>query len=385
MIFKIKNILSKESIKTTLSKSKKFISNNISSYKILIRTQISGIEKNISLFKKKYEKEKIDQFTQSLNPKYKIERLQDFIERKLKSNSEETVLQQAKFWAQTITWTLISGTTFGIGWLAFAKTEEIVIATGKLEPKGGVIEVQMPFQGITKELLVKEGEVVKKGQVLIKLDTEVTKAKQKSILKTLEINQEILNSLELLYKEGATSKIQYLQQAQKVEELKSQVIENNVTLKYQNIISPVNGIVFNMKPKGAGFVARSSEPVLQVVPIDKLQAEVEVNSNDIGFIKIGKKADISIDSFPSSDFGVVEGKITRIGSDALPPEPRLNKGYRFPTIIELNKQTLILQSGQSLPLQAGMSITANIKLRKVSYLQLLLNNFKDKAKSLKEI
>tara|TARA_B100000530_G_C15880469_1_gene457219 strand:+ start:118 stop:1275 length:1158 start_codon:yes stop_codon:yes gene_type:complete len=385
MIFKIKNILSKESIKTTLSKSKKFISNNISSYKILIRTQISGIEKNISLFKKKYEKEKIDQFIQSLNPKYKIERLQDFIERKLKSNSEETVLQQAKFWAQTITWTLISGTTFGIGWLAFAKTEEIVIATGKLEPKGGVIEVQMPFQGITKELLVKEGEVVKKGQVLIKLDTEVTQAKQKSILKTLEINQEILNSLELLYKEGATSKIQYLQQANKVEELKSQVIENNVTLKYQNIISPVNGIVFNMKPKGAGFVARSSEPVLQVVPIDKLQAEVEVNSNDIGFIKIGKKADISIDSFPSSDFGVVEGKITRIGSDALPPEPRLNKGYRFPTIIELNKQTLILQSGQSLPLQAGMSITANIKLRKVSYLQLLLNNFKDKAKSLKEI
>ena len=385
MIFKIKNILSKESIKTTLSKSKKFISNNISSYKILIRTQISGIEQNISLFKKKYEKEKIDQFIKSLNPKYKIERLQDFIERKLKSNSEETVLQQAKFWAQTITWTLISGTTFGIGWLAFAKTEEIVIATGKLEPKGGVIEVQMPFQGITKELLVKEGEVVKKGQVLIKLDTEVTKAKQKSILKTLEINQEILNSLELLYKEGATSKIQYLQQANKVEELKSQVIENNVTLKYQNIISPVNGIVFNMKPKGAGFVARSSEPVLQVVPIDKLQAEVEVNSNDIGFIKIGKKADISIDSFPSSDFGVVEGKITRIGSDALPPEPRLNKGYRFPTIIELNKQTLILQSGQSLPLQAGMSITANIKLRKVSYLQLLLNNFKDKAKSLKEI
>ena len=51
MIFKIKNILSKESIKTTLSKSKKFISNNISSYKILIRTQISGIEQNISLFK----------------------------------------------------------------------------------------------------------------------------------------------------------------------------------------------------------------------------------------------------------------------------------------------------------------------------------------------
>jgi len=92
-----------------------------------------------------------------------------------------------------------------------------------------------------------------------------------------------------------------------------------------------------------------------------------------------------IDSFPSSDFGVIEGEIIRIGSDALPPEPRLNKGYRFPAIIKLDNQKLTLKSGKKLPLQAGMSITANIKLRKVSYLQLLLNNFSDKADSIKQL
>ena len=36
-------------------------------------------------------------------------------------------------------------------------------------------------------------------------------------------------------------------------------------------------------------------------------------------------------------------------------------------------------------LQAGMSLTANIKLRKVSYLQLLLGNFKEKASTLQQI
>ena len=59
--------------------------------------------------------------------------------------------------------------------------------------------------------------------------------------------------------------------------------------------------------------------------------------------------------------------------------------YRFPAIISLSAQQLELKSGQTLPLQVGMSITSNIKLRKVSYLQLLLGTFQDKVDSLKEI
>ena len=39
----------------------------------------------------------------------------------------------------------------------------------------------------------------------------------------------------------------------------------------------------------------------------------------------------------------------------------------------------------TLPLQVGMSLTANIKLRKVSYLQLLLREFQDKAESLQRL
>jgi HlyD family secretion protein len=53
--------------------------------------------------------------------------------------------------------------------------------------------------------------------------------------------------------------------------------------------------------------------------------------------------------------------------------------------IKLNSQQLKLKSGAKLPLQVGMSLTANVKLRKVTYLQLLLSDFKDKAKSLQRI
>ena len=61
------------------------------------------------------------------------------------------------------------------------------------------------------------------------------------------------------------------------------------------------------------------------------------------------------------------------------------KGYRFPAKIKLDEQYLKVKTGKKLALQAGMGLTANIKLRKLTYLQLLLSNFSDKAESLNAI
>jgi HlyD family secretion protein len=56
-----------------------------------------------------------------------------------------------------------------------------------------------------------------------------------------------------------------------------------------------------------------------------------------------------------------------------------------PVDIALDSQSLKLKDGTTLPLQVGMSITANVKLRKVTYLQLLLSDFKNKADALRRI
>jgi HlyD family secretion protein len=167
-------------------------------------------------------------------------------------------------------------------------------------------------------------------------------------------------------------------------DLRSKLIELNVNIRYQVIRAPEAGVVFDLKPKSRGFVAQTSEPVMKVVPFDRLEARVEVTSKDIGFVQVGRNTDINIDSFPATDFGVLQGKVRRIGSDALPPD-QLKQFYRFPVDIQLNAQQLKLKSGKTLPLQVGMSVTANIKLRKVTYLQLLLSDFKDKADSLRQI
>lgn len=373
---------------------------------------------------------------------------QNALERRVQTNREELGLQQSRFLVRTIIWVLLGTTGAAIAWLALAKTDEVVIAPGKLEPVGAVKTVQMPVGGVLDEMLVKDGQRVKKGQLLLRLDNEATLDREASIRqgivakqeqlqlkqvelrryetlndteqqvlsRNLELERQILDRLQSLQKSGATAELQYLQQRNKVREvegeitktkvdrlrqiailqqavqqlqgelsdMKSKLTELSVNIRYQDLRSPVDGVVFDLKPKGTGFVAQTSEPVMKIVPFSALQAKVEIESSHIGFVRVGRPVDISIDSFPATDFGVLQGSLTSVGSDALPPD-ELKNIYRFPATVRLNSQQLRLKSGQVLPLQVGMSLTANIKLRKVSYLQLLLGTFQDKAKALREI
>ena len=340
--------------------------------------KIHSLKKNIKTAKSK--------FINIVNQKIKnIQNISDQTEAKLRSHDHEVNLKQSSLWVRAITISLISGTCFGVTWLALAKTEEIVVVQGKLEPLGGVIDVQIPIQGVAKRILVKEGQIVEKGELLLELDTEITEAKQNWLTRNYSLNKEILNRIEKLAKEGAIAEIKYLEQKNKVAEIENQIIQNNVTLKYQKIVSPHKGLVFDLQPNSPGFVARTSEPVMQIVPLDNLHASVEIDSRKIGFVSVGKPVDISIDSYPASDFGVIKGMVKRIASDALPPNPSLNKGYRYPASISIEDQFLNLKDGKKLKLQPGMSLTANIKLRKVSYLQLLLQVFQNKSDSLRSI
>ena len=384
----------------------------------------------------------------SMEPGALVRAAQTAIERRVQSGPNQMGLQQSRLLARALTWSLIGCTGFGLAWLTFAKTEEVVVAPGKLEPIGDVKTIQVPLGGVLDQVLVTDGQRVRKGQILLRLDQEATKDREVSLQKTIEAKQqqlklkevelqrylalndteqevlrqnlalekEVLDRFNDLQGKGAVAELQVLQQRNKLRQvsgdiaknavdrqrqmailgqsvqqirgeladLQSRLTELKVNLRYQDIRSPVNGVVFDLKPTGPGFVAQGSEPVMKIVPDGSLEAKVEIDSSKIGFVKVGKPVDISIDSFPSSDFGVLHGVVKSIGSDALPPD-QLKQLYRYPAVIKLGAQQLKLKSGTVLPLQVGMSLTANIKLRKVSYLQLLLGGFQDKSASLQRL
>ncbi|MGB7444131.1 MAG: HlyD family efflux transporter periplasmic adaptor subunit [Coleofasciculaceae cyanobacterium] len=173
----------------------------------------------------------------------------------------------------------------------------------------------------------------------------------------------------------------------RIAEIDSQLSEANLTLSYQQLVAPVSGTVFDLKPSAPGFVANSAEPVLKIVPSDKLVARVYLTNKDIGFVDVEKKMDVDvrIDSFPFSEFGDIKGKLVSIGSDALPPDQQENRPfYSFPAEISLEQQSLMVNE-QPIPLQSGMSVSVNIKTRKRSVLSIFTELFTDKTESLKTV
>lgn len=169
----------------------------------------------------------------------------------------------------------------------------------------------------------------------------------------------------------------------KIAETDSQISQTQMNLKYQEIKAPVTGTVFELKAHTPGFVASSTEPILKIVPTDKLIAKVYITNKDIGFIRQGMKVDVRIDSFPFSEFGDIKGKLVSIGSDALPPD-QIYPFYRFPAKVELDSQQLRIR-GNNIALQAGMGINANIKIRDRTVMSIFADMFSSNVESLKNI
>ena len=366
----------------------------------------------------------------------------------LGNESNNSFLNQPVFLAKLFSGFIVSTSTLGLIWLGTAKTDQIIQTNGFLEPNDRLRSVKIPEKGIIKDLLIKEGQLVQKGQVLLKLDTdlldinllttsnaleiknqildekklEVNKTKEifnikiEKTKKSIEIEENILNKIESILKDGAISEMEYLEQKVKLIKLQSQLNEfdsdkiRKLSLlkqsikdlnmqisdlqsklseikkirKINHIESPINGFIHDLKSFGEGYVANSTETILKIVPQDNLIAIVDINTSDIGFVKIGKEVDLSIDSFPAKDFGSMKGNISQISSSALEPNDT-NRNPHFKAKVVLESQKLETKKGIKLNLVPGMSLSASIKLRKATYLDLLLGTFKDKTKSLNKL
>ena len=357
-------------------------------------------------------------------------------------------LEQSKKIANTITISIIglSGLTFV--WLIFAKTDQIVIANGELQPTTRVRSIKLPISGVVEEVYVKEGNLVEKDEKLLKINDDLNIETKQNLINKISLKEEELklkkselensvlilkneineinsvlsierynlNKFSSVYDEGAISKIDY--DAQKIKVLnylndltnknilikvktselsqeikfiqdnlfnyKTQLEEIEDILKYSIIKSPIAGYVYEINAKDKGFVIGANQDILKIVPQENLEALVFVNSKDIGFILTGQEVELNIDSYPAADFGGVDGIISFISANSRKINDTDNNLF-YEVKVTLNNQLIELKSGKNLPLKPGMSLSANIKLRRLSYLQLLFNLFTDKSRSIQQI
>ncbi|NEQ29937.1 MAG: HlyD family efflux transporter periplasmic adaptor subunit [Leptolyngbya sp. SIO4C5] len=266
---------------------------------------------------------------------------------------------------------------------AMQMQQNIVGRLAALQEEGAFAEI--PYLQQEQELNNRQAEVASLQKEAERLTIAIAQARQQLNNATAVSREELLdriaaNDTQIAQIDSQLTK-QVLENDKRLEEINSQIQQLQQTLDYQDLRAPVSGTVFNLKANEPGYVANASEPILEIVPQESLVARVFITNRDIGFIKQGQVVDVRIDAFPYSEFGDVDGELIHIGSDALPPD-EVYPFYRFPAEIELEQQVLET-SGQELPLQSGMSVTANIKLRKQRVITLLIDLFTRKVDSLK--
>ena len=209
---------------------------------------------------------------------------------------------------------------------------------------------------------------------------------------TLRLKQQIANDLKPLYELGGMARNQYLEELNRVQEIQSSVanleeersrklgeaatqldalnkrmIEMRAqresikeTIAYRTVKAPIEGRVFDVRLSPMSVVNADQE-VLKLIPANQLEAKISIGDSDIGFVSVGMPVNVSVDSFPSGEFGYIQGKLESLGSDVLKPDGEMNT-YRFPATVSLEQQE-VLSGDKSLNLQSGMSVTAIIKLR----------------------
>lgn len=250
---------------------------------------------------------------------------------------------------------------------------------------GGIARIQVVRQ--EQQVIQSRGEVDRLSQEAQRLQYQISQAQQRLANTVALSGKDLLDKISDNNEQIAAIDSQLnktiLDNEKEIAETENRLSQAKLTLRYQELRAPVDGVVFDVKAKGQGYVANSSEPILKIVPGTGLTAEVYITNQDIGFVSEGMPVDVRVDSFPFSEFGDIKGTLVTLGSDALPPDQIYNY-YRFPAKVELDRQTIAVK-GQEVPLQSGMSVSANIITRKRSVISIFTDMFSRKADSLKNV
>ena len=120
--------------------------------------------------------------------------------------------------------------------------------------------------------------------------------------------------------------------------LKSQLEKSNFLLSAKLIKSPINGTVYNLRNRSNEEVVQSGDVIMEIIPENSpLEVEAKVLNRDIGFISIGQKVKVKLDSFKFTKYGYIEGVITDIEKASILDE---NLGEIYPITVELKKDEM---------------------------------------------
>jgi len=241
----------------------------------------------------------------------------------------------------------------------------------------GKTETQLRFEinGVIQKIHFREGEKVKKGSLLVSLDTKdaqlrLTYSKNKfnstqsaynSILKKLEVHKKLYDAGAIIKSKYEEVELECESARYQLETTKSEtaLVENE--LKKTALYANKDGVMGPREAEEGEFIT-TQDKVGSLLEIEEVLVEVGVVERDINKIKVGQKAKIYVDAYPNTPFEgtverivpVVEGRSRTLTVKINVPNPN---GLLFPGMFS-RAEIMIIQLKNALIIPANSLINA---------------------------
>jgi len=172
--------------------------------------------------------------------------------------------------------------------------------TATLEPRAEA-QVVAKTSGVALEVLVEEGQAVRAGQVLVRLDPDRARlqaAQSSAQARKLEANFKRAQQLEAQQMVSANDldQLRYdLENARAVNRLA------NLELSYSNVVAPISGVIASRDIKPGNFVQINS-PIFRIVDTARLEATLNVPEREIAKLRPGQAVELTVDALPGRRF-----------------------------------------------------------------------------------
>jgi hemolysin D len=218
-----------------------------------------------------------------------------------------------------------------------------------LVPRMRVLELQERVIGLRQDLAIRREEMAKNQAALAGIESEKDKLKSEFRAKALDAWNEADTNYRL-----------------RTEEVRKANDKASLTI----LTSPIDGVVARLAVHTLGAVVKPADALLLVVPKDEeLIVEAMVLNKDIGFVREGQAAEVKLEAFPFTRYGVVAGEVESISRDAVEDE---KLGLVFPCQVKLSREFLHI-GARKFNLAPGLAATAEIKTDERRIIEFLLS------------
>jgi len=283
------------------------------------------------------------------------------------------------------------GTEIEIANVAASTIVETVSATGKIQPE---IEVKISSEvsGEIIALNVKEGQVVKKGDLLVKINPDLYTSSYNRTVSNLSGTKAGLNQSEASYKEakanydrnkslydkGIISRADWdkavasfeVAKANKqnayynVQSASATVLEAKDNLGRTTIYAPADGTIsvlnVELGERVLGTQQMAGTEILRVANLNNMEVEVDVNENDIVKIKVGDEANVEVDAYLKKQFKGIVTSISNSASSTLTADQVTNFKVKVRILKESYQDLLQGKPSTYSPFRPGMTATVDI-------------------------